>query len=93
MSLTQKLGKLAVFVQALIRAKRFSGLRACAKIISHFRVPSSGYRSPILLALGGAKIPKSPIVEFLWFGYQFRFFGSARSDLNPDANSVKLLLR
>ena len=60
------------------------GLRARAKITSHFGIPSSGHLRPILnceiLAI---------VSLFLWF----RNFGSTKSDLNLDANSVKLFFR
>ncbi len=59
-------------------------LRACAKITSHFRIPSSGHLCLIL----NRKVLE--IVQlFLWL-YNF---GSNKSDLNLGANSVKLFLR
>ena len=61
-----------------------SRLRARAKITSHFGIPSSGHLRPIL----NCEI-HAIVLLFLWF----RNFGSTKSDLNLDANSVKLFLR
>jgi len=63
---------------------RCANLRARAKIISHFRIPSSGHLCPIL----NRKILEI-VPLFLWLCD----FGSKKSDLNLDANSVKLFLR
>jgi len=59
-------------------------LRACAKITSHFRIPSSGHLCPIL----NRKVLEIGLL-FLWLCN----FGSNKSDLNLGANSVKLFLR
>ena len=61
-----------------------SVFRACAKITSHFRIPSSGHLCPIL----NRKILEI-VLLFLWFCN----FGSNKSDLNPGANAVNLFLR
>jgi hypothetical protein len=59
-------------------------LRACARITSHFRIPSSGHLCPIL----NRKVLEIGLL-FLWLCN----FGSNKSDLNLGANSVKLFLR
>jgi len=58
-------------------------LRACAKITSHFRIPSSGH-----LCLRLNRKILEIVLLFLWICS----IGAAKSDLNLGANSVKLFL-
>jgi hypothetical protein len=61
-------------------------LRACAKITSHFRIPSSGH---LCLRLN-RKILEIPIGSgFLWICS----IGATKSSLNLGTNSAKLFLR
>ena len=63
-------------------------LRACEKITSHFRIPSSAH---LCLRLNRKILEIPPILAglFLWICS----IGAAKSDLYLGANSVKLFLR
>ena len=64
--------------------KEKSKTKGSRKNNTHFRIPSSGHLRPIV----NHKILEI-VPLFLWF-YDFR---SNKSNLNPGANSVKLILR
>ena len=73
-------------LKATDRETQLKVLRACAKITSHFRIPSSAH---LCLRLN-RKILEIPIGSgFLWICS----IGAAKSDLNLGANSAKLFLR